>query len=290
MRIRRIAELFARLPVAMAKAPADSAADVLQMPERIRGGRLVRKWRAGTQQSGAKPKHNPLKDYFDGIEEGPGVWKWLHYFDAYHTHLAKFRERPITMVEIGVFSGGSMPMWRHYFGDQCQIHGVDIEPACKSYENEHTRIHIGDQQDRGFWKRFRDEVGPVDVLIDDGGHTPEQQMVTLEEMLPAIKPGGVFICEDIFGARNGFAQLVGSLAGALNTFTPDGDQKILGVSSTQFQQSIKSISCYPFLVAIELNDRPQMTLRAPKHGTEWQPFYAGRGTLAEIPTESQLVQ
>jgi hypothetical protein len=47
-----------------------------------------------------------------------------------------------------------------------------------------TSIHIGDQGDREFWRAFRERVPPVDVLIDDGGHQPEQQIVTLEEMLP----------------------------------------------------------------------------------------------------------
>ena len=110
--------------------------------------------------------------------------KWLHYFDLYHRHLQKFIDRPVTVVEVGVYSGGSMPMWRHYFGEHCRVHGVDIQEECKMYEDAHTTIHIGDQADRAFWKRFRESVPAVDVLIDDGGHQPEQQMVTLEEMLP----------------------------------------------------------------------------------------------------------
>ena len=77
-----------------------------------------------------------------------------------------------------------MPMWRHYFGEHCRVHGVDIREECKMYEDAHTTIHIGDQADRAFWKRFRESVPAVDVLIDDGGHQPEQQMVTLEEMSP----------------------------------------------------------------------------------------------------------
>jgi len=61
---------------------------------------------------------------------------------------------------------------------------VDIEEACRVYENDWTSISIGDQADRGFWKRFKQEHPRIDVLIDDGGHQPEQQLATLEEMLP----------------------------------------------------------------------------------------------------------
>lgn len=87
---------------------------------------------------------NPLRVYFDSIKEGPGVWKWVHYFEPYHRHLSKFVGHPVTVVEIGVYSGGSMPMWRNYFGTGCHIHGVDIQPECKLYEDAHTSIHIGE--------------------------------------------------------------------------------------------------------------------------------------------------
>src|SRR6516225_2502285 len=133
---------------------------------------------------------NPLAEYFDSIHEGPGIWKWRHYFEIYHRHLSRFVGTPVTLVEIGIYSGGSLPMWRNYFGSQSHIVGVDIEPACTKYEAEGISVVIGDQADRSFWRAFRQEFPSVDVLIDDGGHAPEQQMVTLEEMLPHIRPGG----------------------------------------------------------------------------------------------------
>ena len=121
---------------------------------------------------------------------GRACGKWLHYFEPYHRHLRKFVSRPVTVVEVGVYGGGSLPMWRHYFGQGCRVHGVDIQEQCKAYEDSQTTIHIGDQADRAFWKRFRQSVPDVDVLIDDGGHQPEQQMVTLEEMLPHLPSRG----------------------------------------------------------------------------------------------------
>jgi hypothetical protein len=97
------------------------------------------------------------------------------------------------LLEIGVYSGGSLEMWRKYFGPRCQINGVDVEPNTKQYEDESTRVLIGDQSDRSFWRTFRSEIRAVDVVIDDGGHAPNQQRVTMEELLPHIRPGGVFI-------------------------------------------------------------------------------------------------
>ena len=53
------------------------------------------------------------------------------------------------------------------------------------------KVFIGDQADRKFWSQFRREVPILDLVIDDGGHEPEQQIVSLEELLPHLRPGGV---------------------------------------------------------------------------------------------------
>jgi hypothetical protein len=103
---------------------------------------------------------NPLWQYFQANREGPGIWKWVHYFDIYQRYLGKFVGTDAHVVEIGVYSGGSLPMWRHYLGPMVRITGIDIEPACKTYERDGTHIVIGDQEDRQFWKRFRDEAPP----------------------------------------------------------------------------------------------------------------------------------
>ena len=43
---------------------------------------------------------NPLSKYFDSVDAGPGIWKWSHYFDIYHKHLARFRGTNATLVEV----------------------------------------------------------------------------------------------------------------------------------------------------------------------------------------------
>src|SRR5262249_55001863 len=151
------------------------------------------------------------------------------------------------------------------------VHGIDIEPACKVYEGDAITVHIGDQADRNFWARFKAEVPRVDILIDDGGHTPEQQRITLEEMLPHLSPGGVFICEDIHGAGNPFGAYVRSLSVGLDAFAREaGDE--LASAATPLQGAIESISFAPYIVAIERRRAPIQRLSAPRHGTQWQPF------------------
>jgi hypothetical protein len=222
---------------------------------------------------------NPLRSFFESRREGRGIWKWKHYFDIYDRHLSRFRGREIRILEIGIYSGGSLDMWREYFGAQCRIYGVDIEPACKNYESDCVKVYIGDQADRNFWTRFKKEVPPFDIVIDDGGHRPEQQIVSIEELLPHLRPGGVYICEDVHGTLNSFAGYVSGFAHNLNTcerFHEDleENERRLVFGATPFQSAIHSVHLYPFLVAIERTGTPISELVAAKHGTQWQPFLA----------------
>lgn len=245
----------------------------------LRGFNYAQRWEAVAAERAAlsltegettAASANPLRAFFDSRETGRGIWKCLHYFDIYHRHFSKFVGRDVKVLEIGVYSGGSLEMWRHYFGSGCRVYGVDIEEACKCYENEFTEIFIGDQADRGFWKAFKQRVPYIDILIDDGGHRPEQQIATIEEMLPHIRPGGVYLCEDIHGIHNRFPSYVHGLVKNLNAM--DVDRLKPGIRPSAFQAWIQSVHFYPYVTVIEKADKPVEQFIAPKHGTEWQPF------------------
>src|SRR5215472_13475880 len=62
------------------------------------------------------PTSNALQDFFDARKTGRGIWKYTHYFDIYERHFSRFRGREVNVLEIGVYSGGSLEMWRDYFG------------------------------------------------------------------------------------------------------------------------------------------------------------------------------
>jgi cephalosporin hydroxylase len=125
------------------------------------------------------------------------VRKHLRYLRVYDKYFSKFRDNsPVTIVEVGVFGGGSLQMWKQYFGKNARVIGIDIDPRCKQYEEEQIEVFIGSQSDREFWKKFKKKVKKVDLFVDDGGHTMLQQRVTFEEMYDHISPNGVYICED----------------------------------------------------------------------------------------------
>jgi hypothetical protein len=118
------------------------------------------------------------------------------YFQVYDELLEGYKSKKIVFVEVGVLSGGSLFMWRDFFGNEARIIGVDANPQAKKWEKYGFEIQIGDQADPEFWSSFFKEIGKVDVLLDDGGHTFKQQIVTVVSGLPFINDGGVLIVED----------------------------------------------------------------------------------------------
>jgi SAM-dependent methyltransferase len=143
-----------------------------------------------------KPPPNPLAEYFF---DNPGrlMLKWHHYFEIYHRHFAQFRGRSPVVLEIGAYHGGSLQMWKKYFGPGARIIGIDVDPRCRQFEEEQIGILIGDQEDRGFLGRVKQALPHVDIVIDDGGHQMRQQIVSFEELYPHLQPNGIYLCEDL---------------------------------------------------------------------------------------------
>ena len=130
------------------------------------------------------------------FEEHNLIHKWAHYFPIYEKWFSPYRDKNIVFVEVGVQNGGSAQMWKNYFGEKAKIVGVDIDPRCKQFEDEQISIEIGSQDDEKFWAAFKAKYPRVDILLDDGGHTMNQQIVTFRQMFPHIKDGGLYMCED----------------------------------------------------------------------------------------------
>ncbi len=232
------------------------------------------------------PEPNDLEQFFDARDEGPGIWKWRHYFPIYERHFARFRNRPVRIVEVGIYSGGSLDMWQEYFGAECEIIGIDIEDDCRVYARDGVEVVIGNQADRSFWSQFREAVGPVDIIVDDGGHMPLQQLVTLEEILGHLRPGGVYLCEDIYGDSNPFLYYLAGLSRSLHGFeiddTNNGDLDSNGIRPNAFQALVQSIHMYPFAAVIETHPEPIDNFISPRKGTQWQPWMAQESRPAQL--------
>ena len=122
--------------------------------------------------------------------------KWSNYFDIYEKIFNKYIDKKIKVVEIGIGDGGSLFMWKNFFGKKAKIIGVELNPEAKKLEKFGFKIYNGDQSSQIFWKNFYKKIGKVDILVDDGGHTNLQQVTTLMESINYINHGGMIVIED----------------------------------------------------------------------------------------------
>jgi hypothetical protein len=218
-----------------------------------------------------------LEVFFDGHEEGPGLWKWRHYFDIYDRHFQKFVGKELHLLEVGILAGGSIGLWQDYFGEGLQFYGVDIEPGCRAHEAPGVHVLIGDQGDPAFWNRALSQLPPLDIVIDDGGHQPAQQIATLEATLPHLNPGGVYLCEDVHGTDNEFIDYVTGLSRNLNSWGTGSEA--FTRTPIGFQRLVDSVHLYPFVTVIERRGSTLELLEAPKMGTKWLPLWKRRRTV-----------
>ena len=145
------------------------------------------------------PATPPQSELFEIWRSIPNGFKWLHYFPIYERILSKFRARPIRFLEIGVYHGNSLQMWKRYFHPDSVILGIDIDPTCIQFENADANIHvrIGDQSDTAFLQRVIREFGPFDVILDDGSHLCSDVIKTFDyAFLNGLTDLGVYFVED----------------------------------------------------------------------------------------------
>jgi len=128
------------------------------------------------------------------------VHKWHHYIPLYEKYFGNFRNRPIRFLEIGVSKGGSLQMWREYFGDDAIIFGIDINPECKKYNGLSGQVRIGSQADENFLMSVVAEMGGIDIVLDDGSHRMEHIEGSLKILFPKLNNSGIYLIEDLHTA------------------------------------------------------------------------------------------
>lgn len=127
-----------------------------------------------------------LRDIIVGLDTDKNT---VHsYVDHYYESAFKDK-KPDVLVELGVQFGGSIKLWNEYFG--CEIYALDIieDKAFSEYCLKYPNIHY-------ILERFPD-IPEYDIFIDDGSHELCDQIAAIDLYLPKIKPGGLFIIEDV---------------------------------------------------------------------------------------------
>ncbi|MFP4239338.1 MAG: class I SAM-dependent methyltransferase [Rhodosalinus sp.] len=132
--------------------------------------------------------------------EGPVVHKWHHYIPLYDRYLGRFCDTPVRFLEIGVARGGSLGMWRRWLGKSAVIFGIDVRPHCARFDGDAGAVRIGSQADPAFLDDVVDEMGGLDVVLDDGSHRMEHIRASFEHLFPRLAADGVYVVEDLHTA------------------------------------------------------------------------------------------
>jgi hypothetical protein len=120
-----------------------------------------------------------------------------NYCEVYERLFENYRHKEISFLELGVFRGSSILMWREWF-TKAEIYGVDDGTylnSLPSIDLQKTKIIRADTQkievcDLLRWKQF-------DIIVDDADHHPYSQLKTLWNLWPLLKNGGMYVIEDI---------------------------------------------------------------------------------------------
>jgi len=134
-----------------------------------------------------------VRDVFEA-HTGRQIDKWNHYLDIYTKHFADYQGKSPRVLEIGIDHGGSLQLWKRYFGEGAQIVGVDIVD-CRAYAEDQIEIHVADQCKLP-------DLGEFDIVIDDGSHICAHQSITFRQLWPKCR--GVYLIED---CHNGYPLL-----------------------------------------------------------------------------------
>jgi hypothetical protein len=185
--------------------------------------------------------------------------KYDTYFPVYEALLQRYVDCEVTVVEVGVFNGGSLFMWRKFFGAKARIIGIDLNPDAREWEKHGFEIYIGDQSSDAFWANLFQKIGKVDVLIDDGGHTNRQQIITSHFAIQNINDGGLLVVEDVhtnyfreFGnpSRYSFMNFAYLIVDSINSRA-----YALRPIYVKYSSRVYSVSFFESLVAFHIDSR-----------------------------------
>jgi hypothetical protein len=134
-------------------------------------------------------------------------YKFLQYHsyieNFYEEYFSKYRDKKNSILEIGIDTGGSIALWHEYFSNSTIV-GVDIKK--ERLQNEYDE----DKFERAIYTYVKDAYDPIfinslnnfDIIIDDGPHTFESQLVTIKNYLHKLNDGGLLVIEDIASIEN----------------------------------------------------------------------------------------
>ena len=123
--------------------------------------------------------------------------KWNNYFEVYDKILAPYKDTNPKMLEIGVAHGGSLELWLKYFDNNVQMYAVDINKDFLDYKFDVTVDYACvDQSSIEHWDAYLRGKPNFDIIIDDGSHDSDHQILTVLTLFPQLNDNGIYVIED----------------------------------------------------------------------------------------------
>lgn len=180
----------------------------------------------------AQQEPKTIKEIF---EETKTDKLWRHgYHRYYETQLAPYRDVDgLRLLEIGADSGISLAAWMEYFFTPAAVqgiaYGVDAKQAKKKAcdmmldQCDKLAIYSLDQSDKtALTDMAKQNPEGWDIVIDDGSHYPGHQIISFQQLWPKIRPGGMYVVEDIESSYVDTGEVYGyQLKGGINKPPPD---------------------------------------------------------------------
>ena len=118
-----------------------------------------------------------------------------HRYDRFYPiFLESFRNQEFNMLEIGIYRGGSLSLWKEYFPN-AKIYGVDVN---LNWQDDRCVIYKFDQSNSDDLKKLTKTIPTCKLVVDDGSHQPHHQLITFLELFENLLDyGGIYIIEDI---------------------------------------------------------------------------------------------
>lgn len=116
----------------------------------------------------------------------------------YDPIFSSFVEQEIKLLEIGVYRGGSLLLWRDYF-PKGVITGIDIKLPKDLIVGERIHIFQGSQDDPRFLTEVANKMAPegFDIIIDDASHIGVLTKSAFWHLFENhLKAGGIYAIED----------------------------------------------------------------------------------------------
>ena len=124
---------------------------------------------------------------------------FCHKFcDFYEQNLKKDISK---LWEIGVLDGASLQMWSEYYPN-AKITGFDIEDKSSLKFNNNVAFKLLDQGNKNELEKLAKENNDIDIIIDDGSHIIQHQIMTFEILFNSLKSEGQYIIEDLHTSTN----------------------------------------------------------------------------------------